>query len=74
MDAFMRRKQSFLLRLPMSLREQATKMSQEEGVSLNHFIAIAVAEKLSRMEYDRREHKSTNNIPASSVRPIRMVR
>ena len=73
MDALMRRRQSFLLRLPMSLREQAVKMSQEEGISLNHFIAIAVAEKLSRMDHDKLEHKSASNRPASQVRAIRMV-
>lgn len=74
MDALMRRKQSFLLRLPMSLREQAVRVSQEEGISLNHFIAIAVAEKLSRMEHDKLEQKNANSRPSSPVRPIRMAR
>jgi hypothetical protein len=49
MDQEQRRKQSFLLRLPISVREQATMMAREEGTSLNHFISLAVAEKLSRM-------------------------
>jgi hypothetical protein len=49
MDQEQRRRQSFLLRLPISVREQATAMAREEGTSLNHFISIAVAEKLSRM-------------------------
>lgn len=50
MDGLLRRKQSFLLRLPPSLREQATVLAQEEGISLNHFIGLALAEKVSRME------------------------
>lgn len=44
------RKNSFLLRLPLSLREQATSVARNEQVSLNHFISLAVAEKISRME------------------------
>ena len=44
------RKNSFLLRLPLSLREQATTVARTEQVSLNHFISLAVAEKISRME------------------------
>ena len=44
------RKNSFLLRLPLSLREQATNTARNEQVSLNHFISLAVAEKISRME------------------------
>ena len=49
MDQEQRRKQSFLLRLPLSVREQATQLAREEGTSLNHFISLAVAEKISRM-------------------------
>jgi hypothetical protein len=40
----------FPLRLPTSLRHQAVDSSQSEGVPLNHFITLAVAEKLARME------------------------
>jgi hypothetical protein len=54
-DPITRRKQSFLLRLPLSLREQATKIAQEEGTSLNHFIALALAEKISRMEHQHEQ-------------------
>lgn len=46
-----KRKQSFLLRLPNSLRAQATEFACKEGTSLNHFISLAVAEKISRMEH-----------------------
>ena len=44
-----KRKQSFLLRLPTSVREQAVEIAHEDGTSLNHFISLAVAEKISRM-------------------------
>ncbi|SEG42612.1 HicB family protein [Bryocella elongata] len=50
MDVTLRRKQSFLLRLPPTLREQAASIAQEEGISLNHFIGLALAEKVSRMQ------------------------
>jgi hypothetical protein len=50
MDVVLRRKQSFLLRLPPTLREQAVAIAQEEGISLNHFIGLALAEKVSRMQ------------------------
>lgn len=40
----------FPLRLAKSLREAANSVAKEQGISLNHFIAIAVAEKISRTE------------------------
>ena len=49
MDQEQKRKQIFLLRLPFSVRQQATEIAREEGTSLNHFISLAVAEKISRM-------------------------
>lgn len=64
MDAERKRKQSFLLRLPNSVREQATEIAREEGTSLNHFISLAVAEKLSRMR-QRSSSKAMN--PASPL-------
>ena len=45
-----KRKQSFLLRLPTSVREQATQLAHDDGTSLNHFISLAVADRISRME------------------------
>jgi hypothetical protein len=41
---------TFPLRLPKSMRGAAMKIAEEEGLSLNHFIALAVAEKIVRME------------------------
>ncbi len=42
------------LRLPKSLHEQLRELAQEEGISVNQFVMLAVAEKiaaLSTMEY-----------------------
>lgn len=45
-----KRRQGFLLRLSPTLRNQATEIAQQEGISLNHFISLAVTEKVTRME------------------------
>ncbi|MBM3556263.1 MAG: toxin-antitoxin system HicB family antitoxin [Alphaproteobacteria bacterium] len=37
------------LRLPRSIKAAVQKIAAEEGVSLNQFVATAVAEKLSAM-------------------------
>ncbi len=39
----------FPLRLARSLREAANLIARREGISLNHFISLAVAEKVSRI-------------------------
>ena len=41
----------FPLRLPRSLREAAKQLALKEGISLNHFICLALAEKISRAEH-----------------------
>jgi hypothetical protein len=45
-----KRQQSFPLRLSPSTRQQANDLAHAEGISLNHFISIAVSEKIGRME------------------------
>jgi hypothetical protein len=40
---------SFPLRLPRTLRNQVSKYSRLEGISLNQFIGLAVAEKIARL-------------------------
>ncbi len=47
-----KRAQSFPLRLCPSVREQASHLAQSDGISLNHFISLAVAEKITRLEHD----------------------
>jgi hypothetical protein len=41
----------FPLRLAKSLRDAANAMAAQQGISLNHFISIALAEKISRSEH-----------------------
>ena len=45
---------ALILRLPKSLHEQLREVAQEEGISVNQFVMLAVAEKvaaLSALEY-----------------------
>ena len=57
------RKSNFALRLQPSLLEEARKVAEAEGVALNQFINVAVAEKLSALETEKffRERASNSN-------------
>jgi predicted HicB family RNase H-like nuclease len=44
------RKSNFALRLQPSLLDEARKLAEMEGIALNQFINVAVAEKLSEEE------------------------
>lgn len=50
MKLFDKRRMTFPLRLALSLKESAHELAQQDGISLNHFISLAVAEKISRLE------------------------
>jgi len=39
----------FALRLPTSTRNQAAAEAEREGISLNQFVSLAVAEKIARL-------------------------
>ena len=41
---------TFALRLPKSIKAAAEKLAREDGVSMNQFVATAVAEKLASMK------------------------
>ncbi|MDE0026270.1 MAG: hypothetical protein OXP69_17825 [Spirochaetaceae bacterium] len=41
---------TFPLRLPASLKAAVAAISREEGTSINQFVAMAVAEKVSAMK------------------------
>jgi hypothetical protein len=45
-----RNRSKFLLRLPKSVSDTAKQIASQEGVSLNQFISLAVAEKIIRVE------------------------
>jgi len=41
---------TYPLRLPRSLKDKVAKVAKRDGTSVNQFIAIAVAEKISALE------------------------
>ena len=41
------------VRLPNSIHERTKKLAREEGISINQFVASAVAEKLSALDTER---------------------
>ena len=43
-------KATYALKLPLSTKKAAQRLAQEDGVSLNQWIAAAVAEKVGVME------------------------
>ena len=43
-------KASYLLKMPRSVKAAAARLGKEDGVSLNQFIAVAVAEKVGTIE------------------------
>ena len=63
-----KRPSTFPLRLSLTLRRQANELAQREGLSLNHFISLAVAEKMVRMESSsRKEGLNVIGPPACAV-------
>lgn len=43
-------KATYPLKLPLSIKKTAQRLAQEDGVSLNQWIAVAVAEKIGVVE------------------------
>ncbi|MCB0193000.1 MAG: Arc family DNA-binding protein [Anaerolineae bacterium] len=37
------------LRLPKTMYEQLKKMAETEGISMNHFVTLAIAEKMATL-------------------------
>jgi hypothetical protein len=54
---------NFPLRLPESLRDRASLLASQDGVSLNHFICLAVAEKTCRLEIVTLQENSPSTQP-----------
>jgi len=57
-------KATYPLKLPLSIKKAAQRLAQEDGVSLNQWIAAAVAEKVGAVEtaaafFQRRAGKAT---------------
>ena len=43
-------KETYPLRLPRSLKDAVERLSRQDGTSINQFVAMAVAEKVSALE------------------------
>ena len=41
---------SYPLKLPVSVKEAAARLAKEDGVSLNQWIAVAIAQKIGAVE------------------------
>ena len=57
-------KGTYPLRLPLSIKKAAQRLAKEDGVSLNQWIAVAVAEKVGVIEtasdfFSKRAGKAT---------------
>jgi len=59
-------KSTYPLKLPTSIKKAAQRLAQEDGVSLNQWIAVAVAEKIGVIEtaaefFKKRSGKATGS-------------
>jgi hypothetical protein len=52
MDDTISNSAKFALRLPVSTRQLASELARLDGISLNQFITIAIAEKIVRLELE----------------------
>jgi len=46
----MKRQSTYPLRLPNSIKAEVEKRAKADGISINQFVAIAVAEKVSALQ------------------------
>lgn len=71
-----KRSLSFPLRLCPSVRQQATELAHQEHISLNHFISLAVAEKITRMEHEAwlRQQRAAPGLQGSLGQGPRLLR
>jgi hypothetical protein len=66
-------KSAYPLKMPQSVKTAAARLAKEDGVSLNQFIAVAVAEKIGAMETaaDFLRRRSGKAKPADLLRFLR---
>jgi hypothetical protein len=60
----------FPLRLAASLKDRAKLLATRDGVSLNHFINLAVAEKVSRLEVAIVQEDFSHKHPTAPVNNV----
>jgi uncharacterized protein (DUF433 family) len=66
----------FTVNLPLELKKEAEALAKKQGVSLNQFILLAVAEKVSALKYSRDDpdfpgityRRSASGIPVPVLR------
>jgi HicB family len=63
----------FPLRLMPSVRKVAEAVSQKEGVSLNQFINLAVAEKVAHLQHDEWLARRPKASPASIAKAMEIL-
>ena len=61
---------TYPLRLPKSLKENVAKVAKRDGTSINQFIAIAVAEKISALETEKFFAERAKNEDMEAFRAI----
>jgi hypothetical protein len=61
---------TYPLRLPKSLKDKVVKAAKRDGASVNQFIAIAVAEKISAMETENYFAERAKNLDMDTFRAI----
>jgi predicted HicB family RNase H-like nuclease len=47
------RQENIAVRIPLSLRQMAEEIAHKDGISLNHFVTVALQEKIHRMQNKR---------------------
>jgi hypothetical protein len=68
---------TYPLRLPRSVREAVNKIAEVEGVSVNQFIATAVAEKLAALNtarFSRKEYRAPISPHSGASWPAKVER
>jgi predicted HicB family RNase H-like nuclease len=57
---------AFPLRLPLTLRRQVEELASKEGISINQFISLALAERVILLEH----YLHTCELPSSLITPV----
>ena len=61
---------TYPLRLPKSLKDKVAKVAKRDGFSMNQFITIAVAEKISVLETEQFFLNKMNEVDMDAFRSL----
>ncbi len=60
-------KAAYPLKLPASIKEAAARLAKEDGVSLNQWISVAIAQKIGAVDGFRpKQNEAKARLPVSS--------